>query len=89
MTQPVPIDVVDGKVTISGGTFIPGKGTVALTGLNQTLTGNTTFFNLTKAVSRADTLTFQAGSTQTVAGTLTLRGVAGGLLKLRSAAGTA
>jgi hypothetical protein len=36
--------------------------------------GDTTFFNLTKFAVAADTMTFQAGSTQTVAGKLTLEG---------------
>jgi hypothetical protein len=37
-------------------------------------------------VSAADTLTFEAGTTQTVGGKLTLRGAAGRLLSLRSSA---
>jgi hypothetical protein len=46
---------------------------------------STTFYNLTKVVTAADTLTFQAGSTQTVGGTLTLEGgSAASLLALRS-----
>jgi len=45
---------------------------------------------LTKSVAAADTLTFQAGSTTTVQGTVTLQGAAGQLLRLRSSvAGTA
>ena len=59
-------------------------GTVNLTGVNQTISGNTTFFGLGKNVSTADTLEFQKGSTQTVTGILNLGGAAGNLLALRS-----
>ena len=55
-------------------------------GSNQYVRGNTTFFNLRKVATAADTLTFQVGSTQTVAGALTLRGSPGKLLALRSSA---
>ena len=56
-----------------------------LAGTNKHISGNTSFFNLTKSVTAADTLTFQAGSTQTIGGTLTLKGAsATKLLALRS-----
>jgi hypothetical protein len=42
--------------------------------------------NLTKTATVADTLTFEAGTTQTIAGALTLQGVAGKRLSLRSSA---
>lgn len=58
--------------------------TVVLNGTNQSVSGNTNFYNLTKTVSAADTLTFEAGSTQVVMGTLTLQGAPGDLLALRS-----
>ncbi len=59
--------------------FTAGTSTVALDGTNQSITGATTFYNLTKAVTSADTLTFQAGQTQTIAagGTLSFTGTAG------------
>ena len=66
------------------GTFTAGTGTVTFDGTAQALTGSTTFKNLSKSVSAADTLTFQAGSTTTVTGTLTLTGQSGELLSLRS-----
>ncbi len=73
-----------------GGTFDPGTYTVTLDGTDQTISGNTTFYNLTKTVSSADTLTFEAGSTQTIEHTLTLQGASGNLLSLRSSSnGTA
>jgi hypothetical protein len=68
----------------AGGMFNPGHGTVVLAGTNQHITGSTTFFNLAKTVTAADTLTFAAGSTQTIGGTLTLKGAANKLLSLRS-----
>lgn len=78
-------------VTLSGswlkpstGTFTAGTGTVKLNGTSQTLSGSSTFYNLTKITAAADTLTFAAGATQTVSNTLTLQGAAGNLLSLRS-----
>src|SRR5437660_4792808 len=76
---------VAGNFTHSGGTFTHNSGTVVLNGTDQTLSGATTFNNLTKTVASAATLTFPSGAsnTQTVVGTLTLQG-AGQLLSLRS-----
>ncbi len=69
----------------NSGTFTSGTGTtVTLNGTNQTISGSTTFYNLTKSVSIADTLTFTAGTTQTISHTLTLNGASGNLLSLRS-----
>ncbi len=68
----------------SGGSFTQGAGTVRLTGVNQTLSGSTTFYNLSKRTSVPATLTFNAGTTQTVQGTWTMRGAAGNLLALQS-----
>ena len=70
-------------------TFTAGTSTAILNGTGQALTGSTTFYNLTKTVSSADTLTFAAGSTQTVTGTVTLQGADGQLLSLRSSAAPA
>jgi hypothetical protein len=67
------------------GTFTPGGDTVTLVGSGQSISGNTTFTNLTKSVAAADILIFAAGSTQTVTGMLTLAGAdATHLLALRS-----
>ncbi len=68
----------------NSGTFTPGTGTVVLDGTNQFMTGSSTFNKLTKTVSSAATLTFQAGGTTTVTNTLTLQGASGALLSLRS-----
>jgi len=84
LTAPTTVLYDSGNWTNSGGTFTANGGTVTLTGTNQHVSGSTTFFSLTKVVDQSDTLTFQAGSTQTVLGLLTLEGVAGGLLLLRS-----
>ena len=68
-----------------GGTVTgSGAGAVVLNGTSQSITGSTTFYNLTKTVATADTLTFTAGTTQTVSGALTLNGASGQLLSLRS-----
>ncbi len=68
-------------------TFNSGNGTVSLSGAGQTISGSTTFYNLSKLVSSADTLTFAAGSTQTITNDLSLRGSPGNLLSLRSSIG--
>lgn len=75
---------VAGNFVHSGGTFVGNGGTVLLNGSDQTISGATTFAHLTKTVTAARTLTFPAGGTQTVTGTLTLQGASGALLSLRS-----
>lgn len=83
-----------GNITVSGGwsnagALIHNSRTVSLDGSIQTITGNTTFFNLTKTVIAADTLTFFTGSTTTVIGAMTLQGESGHILSFRSSsAGT-
>jgi hypothetical protein len=81
-----PMAMADtGDWSVTGGSFNANRGTVVLGGTNQHLSGNTAFFNLTKTAAAADTLTFQAGSTQTIGGLLTLKGAAAGKrLALRS-----
>ncbi len=69
-------------------TFTPRSGTVTLNGTNQSITGNTTFYNLTKTVATARTLTFAASSTTTISNTLTLQGTVGQRLSLRSSVPT-
>ncbi|HYE04334.1 MAG TPA: LamG domain-containing protein [Planctomycetota bacterium] len=64
--------------------FVCGTGTVTLGGADQAISGSTTFRNLTKSVATARTLTFAAGSRQTVLDTLILQGASGNLLSLRS-----
>ncbi len=68
----------------NAGTYTSGANTVTLNGTNQSITGNTTFNNLTKSVATARTLTFAANSTTTVNGTATLNGASGQLLSLVS-----
>ena len=65
-------------------TFTARSGTVTFDGTDQSILGSTTFYNLTKSVAAAETLTFQAGQTTTINGTVTLNGAAGNLLSLRS-----
>jgi len=81
---------IPGNISNSAGNgvFKTGStGTVTLTGGNQSVSGPVAFPNLTKTVTTSATLTFQDGSGNrvTVTGTLTLQGVAGELLLLRSA----
>lgn len=77
---------VSGNFASTGGSFSHNNGTVVLDGTSQTISGSTTFNNLTKTVSSADTLAFAQGTTQIIAGTLTLQGVSGNLLSLHSSA---
>ncbi len=76
-------------ITVKGnwtnyGTFLPDTSTIILNGANQAIYGNNTFYNLTKTVTSADTLYFEAGKTQTIFDNLTLQGTSGNLLSLRS-----
>lgn len=74
-----------GKDWSNSATFTPGTSTVLLTGTNNTISGSNTFYNLTKTVTAPRTLTFAAGTTQTVTNTLTLTGSsAANKLSLRS-----
>ena len=80
-------------LTLSGiwlntGTYTPGiNATVVLNGTTQAILGNgTTFANLTKISSVSDVL--KLTTTTVVSGLLTLKGVAGNLLSLVSAAFT-
>ena len=75
-------------ITVKGnwtnlGIFSSSTSTVILNGTNQTIYGNTTFYNLIKTVISADTLYFQAGSTQTILNSLTFQGASGNLLAVR------
>lgn len=77
------------SLTVSGawtnnGTFTNNSSLVTLDGASQSLTGSATFYQLTKSVTSADTLTFDNTVTQTVANTLTLNGATGQKLSLRS-----
>jgi hypothetical protein len=56
-------------------TFAANSGTVILTGLDQTLSGTTTFNHLSKAATNHATTTFEAGTLYTVSGNLTFLGV--------------
>ncbi len=83
---PLATFAVAGDFLRSGGTFSHNNGTVSMNGGNQAITGVTTFNNFSKQTSSSVTLAFPVGvlSEQTILGTLTLRGVAGALLSLRS-----
>jgi hypothetical protein len=65
---------VGGNFTVeSGSTFTHNNGTVILDGSDQTVEG-TAFYNLNKTAASNATLTITAGNTETIAGTLTLKG---------------
>jgi len=81
----------DNTLSVSGhwmnnGTFAANRSTVELNGSNQYIGGDTAFYNLTKNVTAAATLTFENGtaSRTTVTNALDLQGVSGALLSLRS-----
>jgi parallel beta-helix repeat protein len=83
------LTVGSGSINLSGnwsnnGTFTAGTGTITLDGISQSLSGITTFHNLSKVVVSADTLTFPGGQKTTIANALTLQGASGQLLSLRS-----
>lgn len=64
--------------------FTAGNSTVILNGTSQSITGTCSFYNLTKTVSSAATLTFDNTDAQTVTNNLTLGGASGQRLSLRS-----
>jgi len=68
-------------------TFTHGSGAVTLDGTGQSIIGATTFYNLSKTVSSADTLTFTATETHAIDNNLTLQGAAGQLLSLVTTSG--
>lgn len=71
----------------NGGTFTHNSGEVVLTGLGastQTISGDTTFHDLTSTATAARTITFTAGTTQTIEGTWTVDGDPGELITLNS-----
>ena len=72
----------------STGTFTFATSTVVMNGVSQTLSGSTTFKHFTKIAAASDTLSFNAGLTQTFTGTLTLRGTQSARLRLRSSSGS-
>ncbi len=83
------------NITLAGdwansGSLTAGTGTVTLNGTTQNINGSTTFYNLTKSVAAADTLTLEATETTTIAsgGTVTLNGASGQLLTLASSTGS-
>lgn len=85
LTAPAGIASFAGDFVNAGGSFDSNGGAVELTGIGQEISGSTTFFDLTKVTAAEDTLTFEAGATQIVEGTLTLEGAeAGKLLNLIS-----
>ncbi|MBE0606319.1 MAG: DUF2341 domain-containing protein [Deltaproteobacteria bacterium] len=76
---------VSGNLALTSGIFAHNSGTVVLDGTNQAVSGSISFQNLTKSAASADTLTIEAGTTQTINGAVILNGAAGNLLRLRSA----
>lgn len=77
------------------GTFTSGTSTVNLTGADsstQTLSGNTTFYNLsatTTSNSAGRTIRYTAGTTTTVTGTWTMTGATSKILTLESSTSSA
>ncbi|MCP4697313.1 MAG: hypothetical protein GY862_10740 [Gammaproteobacteria bacterium] len=61
-----------------------GFGADHLTGTDQYIYGANNFYNLTKNIAATDTLTFESGVAQTVAGALNLQGAASSPLYLYS-----
>jgi hypothetical protein len=74
----------------NSGSFTAGTGVVSLIGSDQAISGSTTFYKLSKIATANNTLTFAAGSTQTVTNALTLKGSSAGarLSMVSGASGT-
>ncbi len=83
------VTISNRTVTVGGnwgnsGSLVSTNSTVIFNGGNQSISGSSTFNNLTKTTTTSATLTFQAGSIQTVNGMLILHGATGNLLSLNS-----
>ena len=72
-----------GSLTNNGNLLLSGS-TVVLNGVNQTISGSNTFYNLVKSVTSSAILTFAANAMQTITSALTLNGITGQLLNLVS-----
>lgn len=86
-TAPSTTMTVAGNWVQTAGTLTPNGGTVSFDGTSQQITGDTTFYNFTKAVSSADTFTFGADDRQTVTNAWTVTGTSGNVLTLQSSSG--
>ncbi len=86
VTAPSATTRVGGDLALTTGAGLdPNGGTVELTGVTQALVGGPfTFAGLTKRATAPSTLTVAAGATVTVTDDLTLRGVPGAFVELRS-----
>ncbi len=84
-TAPTGTMTVKGNFANTGGTFTHNSGTVALSdsGVATTVSGNTTFNNLSMTTN-GDTITFTHTTTTTVAGTFTVTGASGQQITLAS-----
>ena len=70
-TSPVNLTIY-GNFAHTAGIFSHNNGTVTFAGTNQTISGNTTFYSITK--TGTGTLTFAGDSTQTIEGLATFKG---------------
>lgn len=68
----------------NSGTFTHSNGTVVMTGTDQCLINSMTFWHFTKSVTTARSLEFTQGETFTFGGNVTLEGVSGQLLTIKS-----
>src|SRR5262245_11236237 len=78
--------LLTGDWTRGSGDFVPGTSTVPFPGPSAStspLAGSTTFYAL-RCITAGKSLSFQAGSTQTVTQVLTLTGTSGNLLSVLS-----
>jgi signal transduction histidine kinase len=76
---------VKGNWVRNGGTFTPNNFTVTLSGTNQTVSGNTTFYSLNIANgATAMTVAFTGGTTTAVTGTFSVSGGSGRVVTLQS-----
>ncbi|MFA5926665.1 MAG: DUF2341 domain-containing protein, partial [Patescibacteria group bacterium] len=78
---------VSGDWTKSSGAFTHNSGTVVFDGTSQTISGSTTF-NAFSTTTQDQTLSFNAGDTQTIAGTWTVTGAADHLIALQRSGGS-
>lgn len=78
------------RIGTTASNFVERNGTVTMDGASQSITGRWDFYNFTKSVTSAATLTFDSADSPDFTGLITLSGASGQLLSVRSStSGTA
>lgn len=86
LNAPALINVAGDVSVLTGGTFNANGGSIVLNGADQAINGDITFYNFTKEVASAATVTFEQSKQVTVTNNAMLKGADNELLELVSSA---